>query len=71
LENVYFRDYRGTFAVSYKQDRKGRLFNFRAGAETKYRFDFPETGETVATDTFSDVDEKLLDIFMKRVEELG
>ena len=71
LENVYFRDYRGTFAVSYKQDRKGRLFNFRAGAETKYRFDFPETGETVATDTFSDVDEKLLAIFMKRVEELG
>ena len=71
LENVYFRDYRGIFAVSYKQDRKGRLFNFRAGAETKYRFDFPETGETVATDTFSDVDEKLLDIFMKRVEELG
>jgi predicted type IV restriction endonuclease len=71
LDHVYFRDFRGTFAISYKQDRKGRLFNFREGTDTKYRFDFPETGETVATDTLSDIDEKLLAIFMKRVEELG
>jgi predicted type IV restriction endonuclease len=28
LDNIYFRDFRGTFAVSYKQDRKGRLLNF-------------------------------------------
>jgi hypothetical protein len=71
LENINFKDVRGSFAVSYKQDRKGRLFKFREGAESTYRFDFPELGETVVTDTLSDIDEKLLAIFMKRVEELG
>ena len=70
LDNIYFRDYRGTFAVSYKQDRKGRLLNFREGTDTKYRFDFPESGETVSTDHLSDIDERLLAIFMTRVEEL-
>jgi hypothetical protein len=71
LDNIYFRDYRGTFAISYKQNRKGRLLNFRKGTDTRYRFEFPESGETVTTDTLSDIDERLLDIFMTRVEELG
>jgi hypothetical protein len=71
LDNVYFRDFRGLFTISYKQDRKGRLLNFREGSEQKYRFDFPESGETVTTDTLADIDERLLAIFMKRVEELG
>lgn len=67
LNHIYFKDYRGIFAISYKQDRKGRLLNFREDTETKYRFDFPESGETVNTDTLSEIDEKLLAIFMKRV----
>jgi hypothetical protein len=71
LDNIYYRDYRGTFAVSYKQDRKGRLFNFREGVDEKYRFEFPESDETIATNQLSDIDDKLLAIFMKRVEELG
>jgi hypothetical protein len=71
LENVYFKDFRSTFAVSYKQDRKGRLLNFREGTDTRYRFDFPGSGETVTTDTLSDIDERLLAIFMARVDELG
>ena len=71
LDDIYFRDFRGIFAISYKQDRKGRLLNFREGAETRYRFDFPDSGETVTTDEISDIDEKLLSVFMKRVEELG
>jgi hypothetical protein len=71
LDNVYFKDFRGIFAVCYKQDRKGRLFNFREGTDTKYRFEFPESGETITTDELSDIDDKLLAIFMKRVEELG
>src|SRR5215208_40936 len=71
LEHIYFRDFRGVFAISYKQGRKGRLLNFREGAETKYRFEFPDSGETVTTDTLSDIDERLLAVFMKRVEELG
>lgn len=71
LENIYFRDYRGTFAVSYKQDRKGRLFNFREGSDPKYRFEFPVSGETIATNTLSDIDDNLLAVFMNRVAELG
>jgi predicted type IV restriction endonuclease len=71
LDHLYFTDFRGTFAISYKQDRKGRLLNMREGTEAKYRFDFPDSGETITTDTLSDIDEKLLAIFMKRVEQLG
>ena len=71
FDNIYFRDYRGTFAISYEQNRKGRLLNFREGTDTRYRFDFPESGEIVNTDTLSDIDERLLAIFMTRVEELG
>ncbi|MCA1729799.1 MAG: hypothetical protein LC751_10455 [Actinobacteria bacterium] len=71
LDEIYFRDFKGTFAVCYKQDRKGRLFNFREGADPKYRFEFPESGATISTDNLPDIDDELLDIFMKRVEELG
>lgn len=71
LDHVYFRDFRGIFVISYKQDRKGRLLNVREGSEQKYRFDFPDSGETMTTDTLADIDEKLLAVFMKRVEELG
>jgi hypothetical protein len=71
LDHIYFRDFRGTFAISYKQARKGRLLNMRESTEAKYRFDFPDSGETIATDTLSDIDEKLLAKFMKRVEQLG
>jgi hypothetical protein len=71
LDHVYFRDFRGIFAISYKQDRKGRLLNCRERSEQKYRFDFPNSGETLTTDNLSDIDEKLPTVFMKRVEELG
>ncbi len=71
LDNVYFKDYKGTFAVSYKLDRKGRLFNFREGSDQKYRFEFPESGEIIATNELSNLDDALLAIFVKRIEELG
>ena len=71
LDYVYFRDYRGTFTVSYKQDRKGRLLNMREGTEAKYRFDFPDSGETITTDTLSDIDRWQAASLMKRVEQLG
>jgi hypothetical protein len=71
LDHVYFKDFRGTFTISYKQDRKGRLLNFREGSEQKHRFDFLDSGETVTTDDLSDIDEKLHTVFMKRVGELG
>jgi predicted type IV restriction endonuclease len=71
LDNIYFKDFKGVFAVCYKQDRKGRLLNFREGGDPKYRFEFAESGETIITNELSDIDEKLLAVFMKRVEELG
>jgi predicted type IV restriction endonuclease len=71
LNHVYSRDFKGVFALCYKQDRKGRLFNFREGTDTKYRFEFPESGETIITDELLDIDDSLLAVFLKRVEELG
>jgi hypothetical protein len=71
LDEVNYRDYKGTFTVSYKQDRKGRLLNFREGADGTYRFEFPESGEALVTNELSDIDDMLLSIFMRRVEELG
>ncbi len=43
----------------------------REGSDEKYRFEFPESDETIATNQLSDIDDKLLTVFMKRVEELG
>ena len=71
LDHVYSKDLKGVFTLCYKQDRKGRLFNFREGTDPKYRFEFPESGEIITTDELSDIDDSLLAIFMKRVEELG
>lgn len=71
LDHIFFRDRKGTFTVSYKQDRKGRLFNLRETTDGKYRFDFPESGKNIVTDDLSDIDSELLAMFSKRVEELG
>ena len=65
------RDYKGTFTVSYKQVNKGRLFNFQEGSDPKYRFEFPDSDTAINTNTLSDIDDVLLNIFMRRVEELG
>jgi predicted type IV restriction endonuclease len=71
LDHINAKDYKGTFIVSYKKTQKGKLFNFREGADAKYHFEFPESGATITTDTLSDIDNELLAIFTKRVEELG
>jgi hypothetical protein len=71
LDHISYRDYKGTFAVSYKQVQKGKLFNFREGTDTKYLFEFPEVDAPIKTDALSDIDDELLSIFMRRVEELG
>jgi hypothetical protein len=45
--------------------------NFREGADGTYRFEFPESGEVLVTNDISDIDDMLLAIFMRRVDELG
>jgi predicted type IV restriction endonuclease len=72
LEHLYPRDFKTRFTVCYKQDRNGRLFNFTEMAQgPKYRFEFPDTGAVINTDSFRDIDEELLAAFLKRVAELG
>lgn len=58
-------------SLFYKQERKGKLFNFREGTEAKYRFDFPDSDAEIQTDGLSAIDRELLDTFRKRVAELG
>lgn len=71
LSNVSFRDFKGIFAVFYKQDRKGRLFNFREGPNGEYRFEFPVTGVNIKATHLSEIDSEILTAFMRRIEELG
>lgn len=71
LDRVFMKDYKTTFTVNYKQERKGRLFNFQEGKSPKYQFEFPETETIIHTDNLSDIDDELLRVFMQRVGELG
>lgn len=71
LIHVFSKDYKTVFNVSYKQERKGRLFNFKEGTDPKYRFEFPKSGTEINTNNLSDIDEELIAAFLKRVEELG
>lgn len=74
LKHVSSVDHKTVFCVYYKQERKGRLFNFWEGrAPTQYRFEFPlaDGPVYVDTDTLSDIDTHLIAIYRKRVEEMG
>ncbi len=71
LGDLAWVDRRTLFTVFYKQSRKGRLFHFREGKHPTYRFEFPDLGTRVATDDLKDIDEPLLTIFRRRVEEMG
>ncbi len=71
LEHIFMKDFRNHFTVNYKQERKGRLFNFKEGTDPKYRFEFTESDVNIDTDDLSDIDDELLAVFLQRVEELG
>lgn len=66
-------DYKTVFSVYYKQERKGKLFNFWQGKEPRYRFEFVAlgTGNALQTDDLRDIDASLLAAFKQRVQELG
>jgi hypothetical protein len=57
--------------VSYKQERRGKIFNFREGPAGEYRFEFPDLAEHIETHDLRDIDKPLLRNFLARVEELG
>lgn len=66
-------DYKTVFSIFYKQERKGKLFNFWEGKEPRYRFEFVALGpgNSLQTDNLADIDALLLAAFKQRVQELG
>ena len=71
LRDLAWIDRKTIFTVFYKQERKGRLFNFRETSDGTYRFEFGEQEVAVAPDNLQQIDEPLLTTFRKRVEEMG
>lgn len=72
LAHVRPVDHKTVFCVFYKQERKGRLFNFREGRSPRFRFEFAGDGAPVLeTDSLSDIDQPLLTVYRQRVAELG
>jgi hypothetical protein len=65
-------DHKTVFCVFYKQERKGRLFNFREGRGPRFRFEFAgEGGQLIETDSLSDIDQQLVAVYRQRVAEMG
>jgi hypothetical protein len=73
LQHLRPVDYKTVFSLYYRQERKGKLFNFWEGREPRYRFEFVALGpgNHLQTDTLSDIDANLLAAFKQRVQELG
>jgi hypothetical protein len=73
LQHLQPIDYKTVFSIYYKQERKGKLFNFWEGKEPRYRFEFVALGpgNQLQTDSLSDIDANLLAAFKQRVQELG
>ncbi|HEX6747286.1 MAG TPA: type I restriction endonuclease [Longimicrobium sp.] len=73
LQHVRPIDHKTVFTLFYRQERKGRLFNFRQGRDPQYRFDFMGAGGAtlIDTDDLASIDQALLAAFKQRVQELG
>jgi hypothetical protein len=71
IQRISHVDRKTVFIVFYRQERKGRLFNFREGnSSPRYRFEF-SADQQVETDDLHDIDEALRSVFTQRVGELG
>ncbi len=73
LQHLRPVDYKTVFSIYYRQERKGKLFNFWEGKEPRYRFEFVAlgAGNHLQTDHLPDIDAPLLAAFKQRVQELG
>jgi hypothetical protein len=74
LTGIRCVDHKTVFCVFYRQERKGKLFNFTEGTRgSRYRFEFvaPEGAGWVNTDNLSDIDGPLLAAFTARAKEIG
>lgn len=70
LNEVRWLDYKTVFSVFYKQERKGKMFNYREGVSPRHLFDFATTGASVQSNNLEDIDAELLNAFTQRVGEL-
>ncbi|HEV7589411.1 MAG TPA: type I restriction endonuclease [Longimicrobium sp.] len=73
LQHLRPVDHKTVFTIFYRQERKGRLFNFREGRNPRYRFDFLGAGGAtlIETDDLAAIDQALLAAFKQRVQDLG
>ena len=70
LEYIFMKDRKQVLNVSYKKEMTGKLFGFREGKDSKFRFEFVGSGTQVDTNNLSDIDDELLAAFRMRVSEL-
>jgi predicted type IV restriction endonuclease len=74
LRHVRSVDHKTVFCVYYKQERKGKLFDFRetvGSPRLRFQFASPEGGPAINTDSLEDIDSALLAAFNGRVSEMG
>lgn len=69
IEHVQAKDYVGRVVVFYARERKGRLFDFIAGAEKGDKYVFPEPIGEIVTREIADIDQALKTIFLANVKE--
>ncbi len=75
IRHISYRDFQGKFAVYYKWERKGRLFDLvenRGDAmSSRFRFRFPDDvpnlPKELVTDQLLEIDQPLLTVFKARV----
>jgi hypothetical protein len=71
IDLIEYRDYKGKFVVFFGKERVGRLFDLYESKEVKYKFDFgPDFGGEILTNSLTDIDSSLLNVFTARVGEI-
>ncbi len=71
IENIQAKDYVGRLVIYFGRERKGRLFDFIAGADKTDKFIFPDPIGEIVTSTLADIDAALKVTFVSRVREFG
>jgi len=67
LRDLTYQDRKTLFTVFYKQERKGRVFNFREGPNGEMRFEFPPANGWLETSDLHEIDEQLVTAFRAAV----
>lgn len=63
LSELTYQDRKTLFTVFYKQERKGRVFNFREGPNGEMRFEFPSTEGWLEVSDLHELDDQLVGSF--------